>query len=101
MQNPLKMNKVKCESLTQVRDKIDEIDVALIQLIALRQDYVDQAVRFKRTVKDVEAPERVEDVLTKVKALANEQAVDPVLVETIYRQLIQHFIQRELKEIRP
>ena len=95
------MNNEKVKSLQQAREKIDQIDVALIELIASRQFYVDQAARFKRTVQDVQAPERVEEVIKKVRAAAAEQGTDPDLVESIYREMIQHFIRRELKEIRP
>lgn len=95
------MKKEKIESLPQARAQIDAIDGALIELIAARQFYVDQAARFKRTVQDVQAPERVEEVIKKVRAAAAEQGTDPDLVESIYREMIQHFIRRELKEIRP
>lgn len=101
MQNQLKTNKEKCESLSQAREKIDQIDHAIIELIASRQHYVDQAVRFKRTVQDVQSPERVEQVLEKVRSVAESKSVDPNLVENIYRDIMQHFIQRELKEFRP
>lgn len=96
-----KMKKEKCESLEQVREKIDAIDTALIEMIATRQFYVDQSVRFKRTVQDVQSPERVEQVISKVRAQAIELGTDPDLVEHLYREMIQRFIQRELKEIRP
>ena len=95
------MNKDKVESLEQARAQIDMIDEALIALIAARQFYVDQAVRFKRTVQDVQSPERVDEVIKKVRSAAEAKGTDPDLVEQIYREMIQHFIRRELKEIRP
>ena len=95
------MNKDKCENLDQARAKIDLIDQALIEMIATRQFYVDQAVRFKRTAEDVQSPERVQQVINKVREQAIQLHTDPDLVEKIYREMIQHFIQRELKEIRP
>ncbi|WP_338560661.1 chorismate mutase [Acinetobacter sp. KS-LM10] len=95
------MNKDKCESLSETREKIDAIDNDLIALIAQRQFYVDQAMRFKSSVQDVQSPERVEQVIAHVRAKALIQDVDADLVEKIYREMIQHFIQRELKELRP
>ncbi len=95
------MNKEKCESLEQAREKIDAIDTALIEMIATRQFYVDQAVRFKKSIQDVQSPERVEQIIQKVRAQALELGIDPDLVEQLYRAMIQQFIQRELKEIRP
>lgn len=95
------MKREKCESLEQVREHIDQLDQQLIDLIATRQFYVDQAVRFKRTTEDAQSPERVQQVIDKVRQKAFDVGTDPDLVETIYREMIQHFIQRELKEIRP
>lgn len=95
------MNKEKCESLEQAREKIDAIDTALIEMIATRQFYVDQAVRFKKSIQDVQSPERVEQIIQKVRAQAVELGIDPDLVEQLYLAMIQQFIQRELKEIRP
>lgn len=99
--NELNNNQHKCESLADARTKIDLIDNALIELVAQRQFYVDQAVRFKSSVQDVQAPERVEQVIANVRNKANVQGVDADLVEKIYREMIQYFIQRELKELRP
>lgn len=99
--NELNSNQHKCESLADARKKIDCIDNALIELLAQRQFYVDQAVRFKNSVQDVQAPERVEQVIANVRNKANLQGVDPDLIEKIYREMIQYFIQRELKELRP
>ena len=70
-------------------------------MIATRQFYVDQAVRFKKSIQDVQSPERVEQIIQKVRAQAVELGIDPDLVEQLYRAMIQQFIQRELKEIRP
>lgn len=95
------MKKDKCESLEQVREKIDQLDQELIELIATRQYYVDQAVRFKHSVEEVQSPERVQLVINKVRQKAIDAGTNPDLVEMLYREMIQHFIQRELKEIRP
>ena len=95
------MNNEKVKSLQQAREKIDQIDVALIELIASRQFYVDQAMRHKQTMEDVQSPQRVKEVIEKVRALAVQHAVDPDMVERLYHDMIHHFIQRELKEFRP
>lgn len=90
------MKKEKVESLQQAYTVLDQIDESLIELIAARQFYVNQAVRFKPT-----EPLRVEQVIEQVRHHATSQGVDADMVERIYRDMIQHFIQRELKEIRP
>jgi len=90
------MNKVKAESLQHAREQIDAIDTALVELIAARQ-----TTRFKKTETDLQSPERMEQVVENVKAQAQKQGIDPVFIEHLYREMFQHFIQRELKEFRP
>ena len=50
-----------------------------------------QAARFKRTVEDVKAPQRVEQVISKVRALAVESAANPDVTEAVYRAMIAAF----------
>ncbi len=92
------MKREKVESLEDARNRVDVIDDALIELIATRQFYVDQVIRFKRKSEDIKSP-RIEEVIEKVCVQASEQGLDPELIENIYREMIQHFIRRELKEI--
>ncbi|MDY6457688.1 chorismate mutase [Acinetobacter faecalis] len=94
------MKREKVESLEDARNRVDAIDDALIELIATRQFYVDQVIRFKRKSEDIKSP-RIEEVIERVCVQASEQGLDPKLIENIYREMIQHFIRRELKEIRP
>lgn len=94
------MKREKVESLEDARNRVDAIDDALIELIATRQFYVDQVIRFKRKSEDIKSP-RIEEVIEKVCVQASEQGLDRDLIENIYREMIQHFIRRELKEIRP
>lgn len=101
MQKQSNNHKIKFESLNQARAEIDELDQHLVALLATRQEYVDQAMRFKSAVQDVQSPERVSQVILHVRGLAEQQGVDPILVEKIYREMIQYSIQRELKQIRP
>ncbi len=92
------MKREKVESLEDARNRVDAIDDALIELIVTRQFYVDQVIRFKRKSEDIKSP-RIEEVIEKVCVQASEQGLDPELIENIYREMIQHFIRRELKEI--
>jgi isochorismate pyruvate lyase len=94
------MKKEKVESLEQARAKIDELDASLIDLIATRQFYVDQVIRFRRIKQDAATP-RIDEVLVRVRQQAEEKGVDPDMIESFYTEMIQHFLRRELKEIRP
>ncbi|WP_435106667.1 chorismate mutase [Arhodomonas sp. AD133] len=63
-----------------------------------RGENVGQAAGFKRTSDDVRAPQRVEQVIARVVALAREAGADPVVTERVYRAMIGAFIEAELSE---
>lgn len=89
---------INCTSLEQVRANIDRIDRQLVTLLAERGAYVTAAARFKKTTDDVQAPQRVEQVIAKVTALSHELGADPRITEQVYRTMIAAFIHTELAE---
>lgn len=89
---------MKFETLEEVRENIDRIDREIVKLIAERSTYVAQAANFKKTSDDVKAPQRVEKVINKVRDLANDNGVNPDIVENIYREMISSFVNFELSE---
>lgn len=94
------MEIITCKSLEEVRENIDRIDQDLIGLVAERSLFVDQAARFKKTESDVEAPKRVEQVITKVRGLAQSENLNPDIAETMYRAMIAAFIQQEKSKLK-
>ena len=88
-------NPDQCESLAQVREQIDRIDAQIVQLLAERGGYVLAAARFKANPAEVRAPQRVEQVVARVRALAAAHGAMPDVVERIYRALIEAFTDAE------
>jgi len=87
-----------CKTLKEVRDNIDRIDNEIIKLIAERGHYVKQASKFKKDSQDVEAPNRVEKVVQKVRFLSEEYGANPDMIEKLYREMIASFIIIERNE---
>lgn len=87
-----------CNSLEEVRLNIDRIDELIVKLLSERTHYVAEAAKFKSTTDEVKAPQRVEQVISKVKSLAEKHGADPVLVERIYRMMIDSFINIEMTQ---
>jgi isochorismate pyruvate lyase len=88
----------KCASIEEVRAHIDRIDRSIVALLAERGGYVKQAAQFKKSTADVKAPQRVEQVIAKVKALAEELGASPSITEQVYRAMISGFISAEMDE---
>lgn len=89
-----------CDSLAEVRANLDRIDREIVGLIAERGRYVAEAARFKSNEAAVRAPARVEQVLAKVRAQAEQYGADPQIAQTVYRAMIDAFIGAELKHWR-
>lgn len=84
-----------CQSLAEIRDQIDRLDQAIVELLATRGSYVLAAAKFKRSEAEVTAPQRVEQVIARVRAMAQAQGASADVVERVYRELIAAFTDAE------
>jgi len=89
---------MKAASLEQVRSSIDQIDRKIVALVTERETWVREAARFKTTRSEVEAPARVEQVIAKVRSLAEDSGGSPEVIERLYRAMIAAFIDLEHAE---
>ena len=89
---------VTCTTLEQVRENIDRLDSQIVALLAERGSFVSQAARFKKDSDSVKAPQRVEQVINKVRELSHTLGANPDVTEQVYRAMISAFIQQELAE---
>ena len=87
----------QCTSLAQVRAEIDRLDAQIVPLLAKRGGYVLAAARFKDSAAEVPAPQRVEQVIAQVRALAEAHGALPEVVERTYRAMIAAFIEAEMR----
>ncbi len=89
-----------CKDMSDVRDEIDRIDAALVDLIAERFSYVYRAWQFKKNPGDAHVPWRIQQVIDKVKVRASEKGLPPELTEALWRQMIGWFVQYEEEKLR-
>lgn len=83
-------------TLGEVRISIDELDRQISALLAQRQTWVVRAGALMANEDAVRAPGRVEQVIQKVRGLAQEQGASPDMVEATYRSMISAFIDLEI-----
>ncbi|PPF74963.1 chorismate mutase [Pseudoclavibacter sp. Z016] len=86
--------------MTDIRRAIDALDARIVELIGERQRWVERAAVAKRgqDTGAVRAPARVEQVIAKVRALAEQGGSSPAVVEASYRAMIGAFIELELRQ---
>lgn len=86
-----------CVNIEEVRFEIDRIDRGIMELFAQRWKYVERIVDFKTNSDSIIAQERQNTLLAKRREWAVELGLDPDIFEQIYRSLIDHNIQKEMK----
>ena len=99
-----KLNTMKqpneCETIADVRAEIDRIDKEIIKLIGERFKYVKEIVRFKSTLDEVKAKQRYYEVLVKRRKWAEDAGLNADVIEKLYNDLMQHFIDEQMKLLR-
>jgi isochorismate pyruvate lyase len=89
-----------CKNMDEVRTEIDRLDTALVALIGERFGYVDRAWQLKDNPEEATVPWRIQQVIDRVRAKAEEEGVPPDLCEALWRQMIGWFIQYEEEKLR-
>ena len=77
---------------------IDDLDREILHLLGSRARYVAAAARFKTDPRGVRAPERQKAMLAKRRAWAEEEGLAPDFVEGLYRNIVSHFVGREMNQ---
>lgn len=85
----------KVTSLAEIRANIDRLDSVIVSLLCERHHYVTAAARFKPSVEGVVVPARVEEIIHRVRELAQANDVNPDTIEAVYRTLIDAFTRDE------
>ena len=87
----------ECANIQEVRDEIDIIDREVIEALSKRFKYVIAAARFKTSEASVRSSDRFQAMLQQRREWAQESGLNPDVVENIYRDLVNYYIEEELK----
>lgn len=92
---------LECTDISEVRNEIDNIDKEIIRLLATRFEYVKEVVKYKDgTAKGIEAADRKAAVFHTRREWAEQNGLNPDVIEDIYTKLVQYFIDEEKKLIK-
>jgi len=92
------MNIKSCNTLEEARREIDIIDENLVELIALRNKYIKQIAHFKTTAEEAKSPERISDVINRVRGKAIELDLSPNLINDMFIRMIDEMVETEISE---
>lgn len=89
-----------CESMADVREAIDLLDMELVALFARRAAYIDRAAEIKAKIGlAARLDDRVEEVVRNVRRHATAHGLPPDDLERLWRGLIDWSIEREERHL--
>lgn len=80
-------------TIEELRQNIDIIDYQIVELLAKRTQIVSLIGSLKSNSTAIRDKSREEEVLVKVKKIAQKKGVDPKLLEQIYEYLFDYFVK--------
>lgn len=87
----------ECSNLEEIRGEIDAIDKEIIAALGRRFAYVKAAAKFKTSETSVKAPDRFNSMLQRRRVWAEDARLNPDVIEKLYRDLVDYFIDEEMK----
>ncbi len=88
--------------LSEIRDRIDDVDRRLVALLAERSRVVGEVVRYKRARHmGVVDRAREEAMLAKIGDTASQAGLDPRVARAVLRTVIDGFTLIEAEELGP
>jgi isochorismate pyruvate lyase len=85
--------------IEELRGSIDVLDRQIVRLLAERTSVVCELTEYKRDEETVRSPARVEQVIEKVRRLADEQGMPPGIAEATYRTLIAELTDLQMRRL--
>ncbi|WP_434594163.1 chorismate mutase [Streptomyces sp. A5-4] len=85
--------------IEELRGSIDVLDRQIVRLLAERTAVVLELTEHKRDEETVRSPRRVEQVISKVRRLAEEEGMPPAIAEATYRTLIAELTDLQMRRL--
>jgi isochorismate pyruvate lyase len=90
----------ECLSLSEIREEVDRIDRALLELLGQRWQYGRAAIRFKASEADILAPPYLPVFLERRRAWGVPVGLPPEYVEALFRTIAEASIAEQLQSWR-
>ena len=84
-----------CHTMADVRRNIDSLDERIVALMAERSGYMTEAARIKNDANQVHDQARIDFIVDRVTAMAQEQGAPGAVIAAAYRAMIDASIAFE------
>ena len=89
-----------CNSLKEIRDEIDILDEKLVELISQRSHLIRQVAKFKNSIDEVKADDRIEYIMQRVRRHAISLGINPNMISDLFTIMIDEMVETEVAELR-
>lgn len=86
------------KDIEKLRAEMDEIDLALVQLMAKRRDIAVEIAQVKQSVGSVNDEDRLREVLGNVQKKAQELGLDEEEMKELWKCMITYMIKEQMKK---
>ena len=90
-------NAENCQTMGDVRQSIDSLDEQLLDLLAKRITYIERAAQIKTSINSIRDDERIEAIIAKRSAQAQEHGYSEAIIASLFRQLIEYSVNHEMQ----
>lgn len=88
-----------CTTMAEVRAGVDALDDVLVPLLVTRSGYMHEAARIKAQAHLVRDEARIQQIIDRVRPLAEAEGGNPDLMERLYRAMMECYIAYEHEEL--
>ena len=86
--------------LKLIRQKIDEVDDKLLNLIKIRTSLVTGVLKQKRYKNQIIDKARIKEILTLIKKKSISRKIDPKITKKIWKNIIRAYIDFEKRNFK-
>ena len=86
--------------LNILRNKLDRLDIKLINLIKIRTEIVKNVLSLKSYKKEIIDKKRINVILKKIKSESIKRKIDPKITHRIWKNMIWSYINFEKKNFK-
>ena len=91
---------MKIINIQKIREKLDKNDIKLLRLIKERSNLVDQVIKLKKTKNQIVDKKRINLILKRIKKNSIKIKLDPMITNSIWKEMIKAFIRYEYKNFK-
>ena len=82
----------KFNTIEEIRDEIDNLDLKIIELISQRKDLVFEVVKLKRKDQIVDQ-KRIDSILKRLNIEAKKRGIPEYMIENLWKIMIKRLIE--------